>query len=256
MVKIVFLDVDGVLNTESTPGQFTFDDTCIEQFKVIMEKTRAKIVISSTWRYSQDTVNILLDKLKQHAILDKDDDFIGHTPHLGMVTNIPSLPLKDSHLTRGDEILLWIKFNTILPGQSRQDLIQNEKNYNPFKFEDGPEFFLQKSQEWSTLNGWILPDPIELDQFVIIDDMDLSKGCYAKTLQNHFVRTSAETGLVKENTKRAIKILNSDFNFKSWRKNSFTICPNPECLLKTEEEKNQTVQTINQNNNKNICCFQ
>jgi hypothetical protein len=54
-VKIVFLDIDGVLNHTAckvkAPSGFCFvDDKCIVRLKRIIEKTDAKVVLASTWR--------------------------------------------------------------------------------------------------------------------------------------------------------------------------------------------------------------
>lgn len=72
-MKIIFLDIDGVLNTEKhiryllhndLPTQDNdwcdfFDPKCIVKLKKIIDQTGAKIVISSTWRFMG------LDKLRK-----------------------------------------------------------------------------------------------------------------------------------------------------------------------------------------------
>ena len=51
MDKIIFLDVDGVLN-RNAPGEFkeTTYDGCIEVLKELVSKTGAKIILSSGWK--------------------------------------------------------------------------------------------------------------------------------------------------------------------------------------------------------------
>ena len=54
-MKIIFLDFDGVLNSASyllaNPGGMDkLDPTAIERLNVIIDRTCAKVVISSTWR--------------------------------------------------------------------------------------------------------------------------------------------------------------------------------------------------------------
>jgi len=51
-MKILFLDIDGVLNNTSTmmKGWNEFDEGCIENLGNILRQTRAKIVLSSSWR--------------------------------------------------------------------------------------------------------------------------------------------------------------------------------------------------------------
>ena len=107
-MKIIFLDIDGVLNhrkckVKTKRGFYFVDDKCIVRLKKIIEKTEAKVVLSSTWRYGYyDLVDgkktsaakdyeALMNKLQEHGIF-----IYGHTP-----------VLQKSH--RGTEILNWLK---------------------------------------------------------------------------------------------------------------------------------------------------
>lgn len=53
-MKVIFLDIDGVLNTpssESRCGEYIgIDDEKVEKLKQIVEKTKAEIVLISTWK--------------------------------------------------------------------------------------------------------------------------------------------------------------------------------------------------------------
>lgn len=53
-MKVIFLDVDGVLNTpssESRCGEYIgIDDEKVEKLKKIVEKTKTEIVLVSTWK--------------------------------------------------------------------------------------------------------------------------------------------------------------------------------------------------------------
>lgn len=53
-MKLIFLDIDGVLNNDSTKEEvagYTFvDDNKIALLKEIVDQTGAKLVLSSTWR--------------------------------------------------------------------------------------------------------------------------------------------------------------------------------------------------------------
>ena len=53
-MKVIFLDVDGVLNTpssESRCGEYIgIDDEKVEKLKKIVEKTKTEIVLISTWK--------------------------------------------------------------------------------------------------------------------------------------------------------------------------------------------------------------
>lgn len=54
-IKVIFLDIDGVLNTYNTKsttstGTTFVDDNKVKILKDIVDRTNAKIVLSSTWR--------------------------------------------------------------------------------------------------------------------------------------------------------------------------------------------------------------
>lgn len=49
--RILFLDVDGVLNPDKHPDNNSFDATCVENLKkIIASNPQLRIVISSTWK--------------------------------------------------------------------------------------------------------------------------------------------------------------------------------------------------------------
>lgn len=53
MEKVIFLDIDGVLNTSFTKYRDEIlDDFRLDYLAKIVNKTRAKIVLTSTWRYN------------------------------------------------------------------------------------------------------------------------------------------------------------------------------------------------------------
>lgn len=100
MHRIIFLDIDGVLNSMRTALVFnTFDRldpiACSILFK-IMHQAQAKIVVSSTWRMHENWKSRILTALRiadQHGITE--NDIIGKTPVLNNC--------------RGAEIDLWLK---------------------------------------------------------------------------------------------------------------------------------------------------
>src|SRR3979411_2088839 len=53
-MKVIFLDIDGVLNCDKTPNPRKFpyvvDQTLLARFKTLVGRTGAKVVLSSTWR--------------------------------------------------------------------------------------------------------------------------------------------------------------------------------------------------------------
>lgn len=91
-MNIIFLDVDGVLNSfrklklvyEKTNKphsgyNYPFDEICLKNLKKLVEETNSKIIITSTWRKSELGLNKLLSILKEY---DLDKYVIGCTPIL------------------------------------------------------------------------------------------------------------------------------------------------------------------------------
>jgi HAD domain in Swiss Army Knife RNA repair proteins len=54
-MKVIFLDIDGVLNCKRTsnPRKFPYivDKRLLLRFRRLLDQTSAKVVLSSTWRY-------------------------------------------------------------------------------------------------------------------------------------------------------------------------------------------------------------
>lgn len=104
MRKIIFLDVDGVLNShdwwdrrkklapEHSRADFIeneFDPVAVERLRTLVADTGVEVVLSSVWRLGEDSQA----DVKKHAV-----DFIDVTPQC------------DSGI-RGAEILMWIRKN-------------------------------------------------------------------------------------------------------------------------------------------------
>ncbi|MFA6325217.1 MAG: HAD domain-containing protein [Candidatus Paceibacterota bacterium] len=91
--KIIFLDIDGVLNCCTTKerhrGFIGIDEKKIKIFKRILEETNAKVVLSSTWRLIDENLNHVKDKVC---------DILDITPYIAYEPNIPR---------RGTEIDRW-----------------------------------------------------------------------------------------------------------------------------------------------------
>jgi hypothetical protein len=90
-MKVIFLDVDGVLNCRKTPNPrklpYIVDRTLLARFMRLVEQTGAKVVLSSTWRY--DPAGLF--SAKHWGI-----PFVDITPDM-------------SNRPRRDEILTWLK---------------------------------------------------------------------------------------------------------------------------------------------------
>ena len=112
-MKVIFLDIDGVLNCKSSKsrcgGFLGIDDTKVKLLKEIIDVTGAKIVLSSSWRYSWrrdeedcDNLAIYLNKKlarKQLHILDKTKDWVN--------TDDKEIKCAD----RGGEIKEWLSMH-------------------------------------------------------------------------------------------------------------------------------------------------
>lgn len=70
-MKIIFLDIDGVLNTHKSIGRFGFDfidHILVALVARIIEETRAKIVLSSTWRIEEKDRRLATQALKEQGL--------------------------------------------------------------------------------------------------------------------------------------------------------------------------------------------
>lgn len=128
-MKVVFLDIDGVLNTErfiniqkkelggiyDRTMNLNFDPICMKNLKKIIELTGTKIVISSTWRKSKESNGIhwkaILQNFRQYKI--DENVIIGITPFIDFGT-------------RGEEIKEWINEHKVEKFAIIDDL-DNEK---------------------------------------------------------------------------------------------------------------------------------
>ena len=94
-MKVIFLDVDGVLNSWNTKtrnplGFIGVDEDKCQLLREIVQATGAVIVLSSSWRYHPEALPYLWDACGPKITC------IGETP-----------PIWDA--PRGDEIAQWLK---------------------------------------------------------------------------------------------------------------------------------------------------
>lgn len=92
-MKVIFLDIDGVLNTPKERGHrrgsWGIDATLAIRYRGLVEATGAKTVISSTWRKGEDT----LELIRQAGIR-----YYGITPHF-------------QYSERAEEIDAWLRLH-------------------------------------------------------------------------------------------------------------------------------------------------
>lgn len=91
-MNIIFLDVDGVLNSRNKRDEvyekthkphsghsYPFDEKSLENLKLLVQETNSKIVITSVWRKNEEKRRTLLNVLKEYNL---DKEVIGYTPIL------------------------------------------------------------------------------------------------------------------------------------------------------------------------------
>jgi hypothetical protein len=104
-MRIIFLDIDGVLNCASTKNPrklpYFVDRKLLKRFKRLVQRTKAKVVLSSTWRY--DPAGLF--SAKHWGI-----------PFIGAIPDMPSKP-------RSVEIKTWLKHH---PNVERFVVIDDE----------------------------------------------------------------------------------------------------------------------------------
>ena len=171
-MKIIFLDIDGVLNCENWYKKrfiqeidrnmdsyplCEFYPLAVDQLNVLTKKTNAEIVVSSTWRIGR-TVAELNSIFKQVGI---EKDILDFTPSL-------------RGMPRGVEIKKWI---------------------DTYCIQDTDRLFNKKGG-------------IKLESYVILDDdsdMLLEQ-------KDNFIKTSWQDGLTAIQVNKAIYILNNETN--------------------------------------------
>ena len=97
-MKVIFLDIDGVLNSSETQirlktKRLGIDPFLVGRFVRILKETGAKVVLSSTWRLW----SYWRDVMKENGL--PVDEFLGATPYL-------------AQRPRGEEIHRWLKDHT------------------------------------------------------------------------------------------------------------------------------------------------
>lgn len=89
--RIIFLDIDGVLNCKRTPNPrklpYIVDPALLKRFTGVVERTGADVVLSSTWRY--DPAGVF--SAKHWGV-----------PFIDVIPDMPQQP-------RRDEIMAWLK---------------------------------------------------------------------------------------------------------------------------------------------------
>lgn len=108
--KVIFLDIDGVINIIREDSGFDeygqlFNQRCVDNLKKIIDSTNAQIVISSTWKDSGLTI---MKEMWDYRELP--GNVIDITPSAQEVVEAGIEEFYDL-VSRGSEISLWISKN-------------------------------------------------------------------------------------------------------------------------------------------------
>ena len=101
-MKVIFLDVDGVLNYDelfystSNIDGLVLSPTLLDLFRKVVQETDAKVVLSSSWRCGANSLELITSELSSRGI-----SIYGKTP-----------VIFGCH--RGHEIELWLDSNNLV----------------------------------------------------------------------------------------------------------------------------------------------
>ena len=186
-MKIIFLDIDGVLNHEkwyerryenidmglvvSEYPKYEFDPNSVECLNWLTDATNAKIVVSSTWRLGR-TVEELQELLKSVGVTG---EVIGKTPSFDAPSGYDWSGGKPGYtIPRGCEIAYWL---------DQQDF---------------------KRINWSIEVQKEYAEKSKVSNYIILDDD--SDMLYNQ--REHYFKTTTLSGLDVEISKKAILFLN------------------------------------------------
>lgn len=173
--KIIFLDVDGVICL-GKDGYSGFNTEALENLRKIIEKTNARIVISSSWRCGD------LEKTKEQFPQWLREFIIDETIRY---YNYVKSPLR---VFRGNEIETWIHDHLDYPWKAWEELDELYQTLKP----DG---------SFKKMNS----NRVGQDYTYVILDDDNDMLYFQK---DWFVNTSTMEGLDKQKTEECIQILN------------------------------------------------
>lgn len=173
MKKVIFLDIDGVLNSSRTLHEdISLEDDLILNLKELVNKTKAKIILSSSWRLSTEAVATLMDKLDKFGLVIS-----------GMTCDGVDLDWLEKYEFDATKKYLDTKFDY---DENRQIKITHDRGAEIFK--------------WLCYHDDCV--------YVILDDtIEDIKPYFNEPV---IVKTSYKTGLTKEDAKKAIQILNKN----------------------------------------------
>ena len=177
--KIIFLDIDGVLNNAKSDISelFIIEKELLRILKKVIIVTNAVLVLSSTWRYTEETRTKVINFLKSEHI----PSFISCTPNLG--------------INRTDEIICWLQDNTDFNEGQLQDAVIETRTSTG-------EADLPHSL-------YTLKYQMHVTHWIAIDDMDLTEEGNVVHIVNRFIHVNKKVGLTEKDADLAIALLNA-----------------------------------------------
>lgn len=185
-MKIIFLDVDGVLNDElaykdwkENPDKETFEDSDIPtnqhmaQLKKIVDATGAEIVLSSAWRGSIWGMRTVLERFNDYGL--------------------KLLSITDEGVS--ESVLEASGFKNITPRSTSKRTWSNPVE-------------LVINDRGAEIAGWLLRQKSKnIESFIILDDEDED---IIEYFPDNLIKTSYMTGLTDNDVEKAIAILNQN----------------------------------------------
>ena len=173
MKKVIFLDVDGILNSSRTLYEdISLEDDLISNLKELVDKTDAKIILSSSWRFSTEAIATLMDKLDKFGLVIS-----------GMTCDGVDLDWLEKYEFNTTKKYLDTKFD------------YDENKQIKFTRDRGAEIF-----KW-------LHDHDDCAYVILDDEIEDIKPYFSESV---IVKTSYKTGLTEEDVKKAVQILNKN----------------------------------------------
>ena len=180
--KIVFLDVDGVINIAKDYYK-RFNQDCLFQLERIIKETGAKIVVSSSWRTGNRalTIQSLMESGFTQFLADQ---IVGETVRKYHYV------ISGSHLElcRGNEIATYVSRSLRYPWHEYPEMDHQYRVNNP----DG-SFARMRSNK----------PGVDFSYVILDDDSDM-----LLCQKDFFVQTFEPEGLNEEAANKAIQILN------------------------------------------------
>lgn len=183
ILKYIFLDIDGVIATPKTVehGMWALTPEKQDLLAMILEKTGAKIVLSSSWR--KETIEESIEFMNKKGFRFSDKI-------VGVTIRGYGCLRKGVHLSipRGVEIKQWLDTHVIWPWYAYPERSPEFSVFN----EDGSF----KKMRHQKLN-------IDYKYIILDDDSDM-----LLEHADHFIRCDSMEGLSPEQANRAIEMLN------------------------------------------------